>query len=79
MTIYSLFMKKMQIAVFSEKFKLFLILLKKWNSVSLYLKKLPMLYGIKMKIYLKIYNFFFRLSMIIILSYVTEIYNKHNY
>ena len=44
-------MKKMQISLFSEKFKLFLILQKNWNSVSLYLKKLPILYGIKIKIY----------------------------
>ena len=37
------FYAKMRISLFSEKFKLFLILQKNWNSVSLYLKKLPIL------------------------------------
>ena len=42
-------MKKMQIALFLEKFKLFLFLQNNWNSVSLYLKILPILYGMKIK------------------------------
>ena len=46
----------MQISLFSEKFKLFLKLQKNWNSVSFYLKKLPMLYGIKMKNFLQYIN-----------------------
>ena len=49
-------MKKNNILLFSEKFKLFYKLQKNWNSVLLCLKKLPMLYGIKIKIYFKIYK-----------------------
>ena len=49
-------MKKNLILLFSEKFKLFWKLQKNWNGVSLYLEKLPMLYGIKIKIYFKIYK-----------------------
>ena len=48
---FIMFMEEMQISLFSEKFKLLLILQKNWNSVSLYLKKLPILYGIKIKIF----------------------------
>ena len=47
-------MKKKQISLFSDKFKLFLILQKNWNSVSLYLKKLPILHGIRIHFFLNI-------------------------
>ena len=39
-----------------RKVQIILKITKNWNSVSLYLKKLPMLYGIKIKISFKIYR-----------------------
>ena len=50
-------MKKIQISLFSEKVQIILKITKKnWNSVSLYPKKLPILFGIKIKIFVLIYK-----------------------
>ena len=48
------FYEKMQISLFFGTFKLLFVILQKRYSVPMYIKKLPMLYGIKIQIFFQI-------------------------